>query len=41
MDIRFLTLAAVLPFITMAKNAGATVSGHRLPGPDEEAATAK
>ena len=41
MIISALTLAAVLPFITMARNAGATVSGHRLPAREEETAAVK
>ena len=40
MIISVLTLAAVIPFLAMAKNAGASVSGHRL-AIKEEAAAAK
>lgn len=41
MVISVLTLAAVIPFIAMAKNAGSTVSGHRMTGRDEETVTVK
>jgi len=41
MVISALTLAAVIPFITMAKNAGASVSGHRMTGPDGETTAVK
>ena len=37
MIISVLTLAAVIPFLTMAKNAGAAVSGHRLAAREEVA----
>jgi len=33
------TLTAIIPFITMARNAGASVSGHRLATPDSETIT--
>ena len=36
MIISALTLLAVLPFLAMAKNAGASVSGHRMAGEEEE-----
>jgi hypothetical protein len=35
MIISVLTLAAVIPFLTMAKNAGAAVSGHRMAAREE------
>ncbi|MDX3925696.1 MAG: DHA2 family efflux MFS transporter permease subunit [Shinella sp.] len=35
------TLAAVIPFLTMAKNAGASVSGHRLAEPKAETTLVK
>ena len=41
MIISALTLAAVLPFLTMAKNAGATVSGHRMRTQEEETVAVK
>jgi EmrB/QacA subfamily drug resistance transporter len=40
MIISVLTLAAVIPFISMAKNAGASVSGHRLAITESETTTA-
>ncbi|MCF3642517.1 DHA2 family efflux MFS transporter permease subunit [Rhizobium sp. TRM95111] len=40
MLISVLTLAAVIPFIAMAKNAGATVSGHRLAVKESETTAA-
>jgi EmrB/QacA subfamily drug resistance transporter len=41
MVISAITITAVIPFITMAKNAGASVSGHRLAAPEEETAAVK
>ena len=41
MIISALTLLAVLPFLAMAKNAGATVSGHRMETGEEETAAVK
>ncbi len=40
MIIGVFTLTAIIPFITMAKNAGASVSGHRLAVKDVETTTA-
>ncbi|OJF90334.1 MULTISPECIES: MFS transporter [Rhizobium/Agrobacterium group] len=39
MIIAVFTLTAIIPFITMARNAGASVSGHRLAVPESETTT--
>jgi hypothetical protein len=41
MVISALTLTAILPFLAMAKNAGASVSGHRMAMQREETAAVK
>ncbi|MCJ8052998.1 DHA2 family efflux MFS transporter permease subunit [Shinella curvata] len=41
MVISAITLLAALPFLTMAKNAGASVSGHRMGGEEEETIAVK
>ncbi len=39
MIIAIFTLTAIIPFVTMAKNAGSAVSGHRLAAPESETIT--
>jgi hypothetical protein len=41
MVISAITLLAALPFLTMAKNAGASVSGHRMGAEEEETIAVK